>query len=140
MKKTHRGSCHCGNVRFEADIDLSDVTSKCNCSICAKSRFWKTLVKASAFRLLQGEQALTEYQFGDQKIHHLFCSRCGIKPFGRLHLDLTFNEKTLRGEYYAVNLACLDDVTDRELAAAPVRYEDGRNGNYESAPAETRQL
>ena len=140
MRKTYHGSCHCGAVRFECEIDLARGTSKCNCSICAKTRFWKTLVKADAFRLIEGEEALTDYRFGSSTIHHLFCSRCGVKPFGRALLDVTFGGETLSGEYYAVNVSCLDDITAGELAEAPVRYEDGRNDNWESRPDEVRHL
>jgi hypothetical protein len=136
MNKTYHGSCHCGAVRFECEMDLAQGTSKCNCSMCTKTRFWKTLVKADAFRLLKGEDALTEYQFGSRAIHHRFCSRCGVKPFGFVHLDLP----DLRGDYYAVNVAALDDATTDELAKAPVSYEDGRNNHWESPPAETRYL
>ena len=82
MKSLHTGSCHCGAVRFECDLDLADGTSKCNCSICTKSRFWKAIVPAGQFRLLQGGDRLADYQFGDRKIHHQFCKTCGVKLFG----------------------------------------------------------
>jgi hypothetical protein len=134
MKKTYHGSCHCGAVRFECDIDLAEGTSKCNCSICTKARFWKTIAKADAFRLLQGKDALSDYQFGSNSIHHRFCRRCGVKPFGQGHMD------ELGGDFYAINVACLDAATAEQLAAAPVRYEDGRNNNWDSVPAETRHL
>ncbi len=136
MQRAYKGSCHCGAVRFSADIDLDSGTSKCNCSICKKARFWKAVVKADNFRLLQGADSLTDYQFGGETgagIHHLFCGRCGVKPFGRGHLP-DF------GDFVAVNVACLDDASDEELAEAPVEFQDGRNNAWGSTPSETRYL
>ena len=140
LEKTYHGSCHCGAVRFECKTDLAQGTSRCNCTMCAKGRYWKTLVKAESFRLLQGKDALRDYQFGSNTIHHLFCQTCGIKPFGRAHLDVEFRGQPLRGEFYAINLACLDDVAPSDLAAIPVHYEDGRADHWERPPAETRHL
>jgi hypothetical protein len=133
MLKTYHGSCHCGAVRFECEIDLAAGTSRCNCSICTKARFWKAVIKAEAFRQTQGEDALAEYQFGGGHIRHHFCGNCGVKPFGRGHIEGF-------GDFVAVNVMCLDDATDKELAEAPVAFEDGRNNRWEAPPAETRHL
>jgi hypothetical protein len=132
--KTYRGTCHCGKVRFQAELDLSAGTGKCNCSFCTKAWQWGVIVKPEAFRLIAGEDALSDYRFGSKSMHHLFCRHCGVRPFGRGHIDV------LGGDIYAINLACLDGVDDRELADAPVRYFDGRNDNWETPPAETRHL
>ena len=140
MRKTYYGSCHCGAVRFECELDLATaMTSRCNCSSCSRSRYWKTLVKDDDFRLIHGAGALTEYLWGGRHIHHLFCKTCGVKPFGRVTLDMTIGDETLKGEYYAVNLMCLV-ASDEELVNAPLRFEDGRNNDWAHAPAETRHL
>ena len=99
-----------------------------------KTRFWKAIVKADGFRLLQGEDALSDYRFGGGSIHHLFCSRCGVKSFGSGDVE------ELGGKFYAVNVACLDDATGEELAQAPITYENGWNDRWDQALTETSHL
>jgi hypothetical protein len=134
MKELYRGGCHCGVVRFECRLDPAEGTSRCNCSVCAKGRFWKAIARKEDFRILQGEGDLGDYRFGSGTIHHLFCRHCGIKSFGRGSLQ------ALGGTFYAVNVACLDGTAPQEMAAGPIRYENGRDGNWGEAPDETRHL
>lgn len=134
MKKTYTGGCHCGRVRFEADLDLDAGTSKCNCSICTKARWWGATTPPQGFRLLAGEADLSQYQFGERKAHHLFCRHCGVRSY------VWSDVEEMGGVYYNVNLLCLDDVDLDELLAAPLSYQDGHNNNWWNAPAETRHL
>lgn len=114
--KTYTGGCHCGKVRFEVQADLGSVIS-CNCSICAKSGSLLTFTPAERFKLLSGEDALSDYLFNQKKIHHLFCSNCGVRSFASgIGPDGT--------EMRAVNVRCLDDVDIESLT--PTHY-DGKS-------------
>jgi hypothetical protein len=132
--KTYSGSCHCGKVRFSADFDLANGTGRCNCSMCAKSRSWLASVKPEQFRLLSGKGELSDYQFGSNSMHHTFCKHCGVRPFSKGHVEAA------GGDFYTVNIACLDGVDDKELAAAKVSYANGRDNAWQNAPKETRHL
>lgn len=134
MKKTYTGSCHCGEVRYEADIDLSAGTGKCNCSICTKTRNWNAIIKPDDFRLLSGENALSDYQFGTMSSHHLFCKHCGAHPFGRGYIE------QIGGAYVSIQVCALDNVTAEELVQAPVKFANGRDNSWWTEPAETRHL
>jgi hypothetical protein len=131
--KTYRGSCHCGAVRFEADIDVGAGTIRCNCSICSKLRLWSAVVQLPSFRLLAGEAEMTNYTFNTRTDQHPFCKHCGVHAFGA-------GKSPRWGQFFAVNIACLDDISIDELLAAPISYLDGRNDNWHTPPAETRHL
>lgn len=140
MKKTYRGSCHCGAVKFACDIDLAQGTTRCNCSFCRKARFWMAFVKVDEFRLLAGAEALVDYQHvpagkSESFLHLSFCGRCGIRPFSRGgYLP------SLGAEFCAINLGCLDDVDDSELGSASVAFVDGKKGDWSTIQGETRHL
>ena len=78
----HTGGCHCGKVRYEVDMNVENAIS-CNCSICSKRGSLLDFVPDSQFKLLSGENNLTDYLFNKKVIHHLFCKDCGILSFGR---------------------------------------------------------
>ena len=132
MLKAYEGSCHCGAVRFEADLDLTQSSYRCNCSICRRNRFWAALATPEHFRLLSGREMLTEYLFNTRKGQHFFCKVCGVRPFG-------VGNETPMGTVYGVNIGCLEGVSEEELSKVPITYVDGMHDRFE-APTYTAHL
>ena len=132
VKQTKRyvGGCHCGAVRFEADLDLS-TASRCNCTLCVKRSATGLIVKPAAFRLVSREESLAAYSWASKTGTYYFCPKCGIHVFGRGSLP------QLGGEYVSVNVNCIDDL---DPATLKVVYWDGRHDNWFNPPEVTSYL
>ncbi|WP_417590591.1 GFA family protein [Parasphingorhabdus sp.] len=115
------GGCHCGAVRFEANVEPAPELLDCNCSMCARTGFLHLIVPHENFTLQSGKDDLRSYRFGSRRAEHLFCQCCGVKSFyqPRSHPDC-----------WSINFNCLDG--DHGLEPL-IRKFDGQN--WEAAKA-----
>jgi hypothetical protein len=108
--RTVEGGCHCGLVRFEADLPDGPVTVEtCNCSICTMTGYQHVMVPSANFRLVEGRRDTTTYRFGSGTAQHIFCTQCGIKSFYRPRSN---------PDAYSVDFRCLDEGHGLETVAA----------------------
>ena len=112
---THAGSCHCGAVTYDVDVDLGGTLIACNCSMCGRSGTVLTFVPPEKFTLKTGADDVTHYKFNKHVIDHVFCKTCGIKPYA--------TGKTPDGNpMVAINVRCLEGV---DVAALKTKQYDG---------------
>ncbi len=112
----YHGSCHCGQVAFDVEGDLSEVVS-CNCSICQRKGTLMWFVPMSAVTLRTPPENMRTYTFNKHVIKHHFCPSCGIHPFG---VGVTPSGD----QVMAINARCVDDV---DLLGLKVQHFDGRS-------------
>jgi hypothetical protein len=113
----HRATCHCGTVVLELDLPEGIVDPRrCDCSMCRRRGAIAASVPLAGLRIVQGEDALTLYQFNTHTAKHYFCSRCGI---------YTHHQRRSSPHQYGYNVACLEGVNPFELG--PVPTNDGVN-------------
>jgi hypothetical protein len=123
------GSCHCGAVRYEAEVDLTAPTFRCNCTFCAKVRNWNARVEPSSFRLLEGETEVGDYSFNSRSSIHSFCRTCGVRLFSHGYIE------AIGGDFRSVQVSSLDGLTAEELAALSVHYSNGLADDWWHEPA-----
>lgn len=111
----YTGSCHCGNMRFEVEGELTEVVA-CNCSICARKGALLWSVAREKVRLLGAGQGVGCYTFNRHAIAHLFCQTCGMHPFAE---DAGAED----GRSAYINVRCLEGIDPTKL---PVIEFDGR--------------
>jgi hypothetical protein len=115
------GGCHCGAVRFEANLPATVEAQSCNCSMCRMVGFVHVIVPESRFRLTRGQDRLTDYTFNTGTAHHLFCRTCGVKSFYRPRSN---------PDGWSVNARCLDDTEGLDIR---IEAFDGRNWEANAA-------
>jgi len=109
-----KGGCHCGAVRFEAELPEPPVPAlDCNCSVCSKTGFMHVMVPHSDFELITGRDALSSYRFGTGAAEHLFCKTCGVK---------SFHQPRSHPDSWSLNAYCFDEPVELEIE----RF-DGKN-------------
>jgi hypothetical protein len=116
MKQTYTGGCQCGKVRYEVQAEIDKVIS-CNCSRCQKLGSLLAAADRADFKLLSGEDAITEYQFNKKLIHHPFCATCGIQSYA-------YGKGPGGKDMVMLNVRCLDGVDPEKFA---VMKFDGRS-------------
>jgi hypothetical protein len=110
------GGCHCGEVRFAAELAERTVTLiDCDCSICRMTGFLHLIVPDAAFQLVKGADELVTYRFGTRTARHMFCGQCGIK---------SFYKPRSHPHHVSVNYRCLDEDHGLEAVIEPF---DGKN-------------
>ena len=76
MKKL---KCHCGTVKAEINVPENfEKVLRCNCSLCKRKGALMTLVKNEDFKITNGADKISLYQFHTKVAKHYFCSICGI--------------------------------------------------------------
>lgn len=112
----HTGSCHCGNIAFTADGDISGVI-ECNCSLCSRHGYLLWFVAREHFTLTTSEDRQSTYRFNSGSIAHQFCPTCGCAPYASANApDGT--------PMVAINARCLDGIDPHAL---DIKQVDGRS-------------
>lgn len=111
--KTYTGTCHCKAVRYEAEIELTELL-ECNCSHCEKKGLLLAFIDNDKFTLIQGKENLTEYFFNKKSIRHLFCKTCGVQSFSE---GIAFPK-------IAINARCLEGV---DITTLPRKAFNGKD-------------
>ena len=101
----HAGSCHCGSIKFEIDSDLEKIV-QCNCSICIKRNAKMIMIPKENFKLLEGSENLSLYQFNTEIAKHFFCKKCGI---------YTHHNRKSDPNGMGVNLGCVEGLDPMEF-------------------------
>lgn len=112
MSETKTGSCHCGAVVFEVDLENGlEQVRRCNCSLCRRKGAIMAGVPLDRLRVVKGAETLRLYTWNSHEAKHWFCGTCGI---------YTHHQRRSNPNEYGFNIACVEGVDPFGLEDVPV--------------------
>ena len=100
---TLEGACHCGAVRFTAELPKGLASARrCTCSICQMRGAVAVTGSITGFWLHQGADKLATYRFNTGVAEHHFCLECGI---------YTHHKRRSNPDELGINVACLEGLS-----------------------------
>ncbi|HEX2829074.1 MAG TPA: GFA family protein [Burkholderiales bacterium] len=98
-----RGSCHCGRIGYEAEVDPAS-TNVCNCTDCQMltgSAFRVSVhAPAASFRLSGQPRVYVKTADSGTRRRHAFCAECGTPVYSCADSD--------EPAAYSLRVGCLD--------------------------------
>ena len=134
-EQTYHGGCHCGAIRYSADLDFDNGTYRCNCSLCSKTRAWFAFTPRDKFRLDKDGPTI-EYRWtppGKERsnLAYHICSTCGVRTY-------TFGDGP-GGPQAAIQVATIEDA-DPDTLLKSIHYIDMAHDRFDREPADKRLL
>ena len=115
---TLNGSCHCGAVKFTAELPLGlSSARRCTCSMCRMRGAVAVTSTPDGFHITQGADQLATYRFNTMTAEHHFCSVCGI---------YTHHKRRSNPNQLGINVACLESVSPFDFTQVVV-YDGQRH-------------
>lgn len=112
MTKVAKGSCHCGSVTFEAELeDGFENVRHCDCSLCKRKGAYVASVPVGKLKVTSGEEYLSLYQWNTGVAKHYFCKKCGI---------YTHHQRRSNPNEMGFNIGCIEGVNPFDWSPAPV--------------------
>ena len=100
---TLEGACHCGAVRFAAELPRGLASARrCTCSLCRMRGAVAVTGSIAGFKLHHGADKLATYRFNTGVAEHHFCTECGI---------YTHHKRRSNPNELGINVACLAGVS-----------------------------
>ena len=119
--ETKTGSCHCGAVVFEVELeDGLQNLRRCNCSLCRRKGAIMASVPVQKLKVVAGEDQLSLYQWNKMIARHYFCKRCGI---------YTHHQRRSNPAEFGFNVACIEGVDPFDLE--DIRVGDGASSSLD---------